>query len=251
LRAEVPIHKLLWIGPSALPFLPAIILGRCPRLVYTALSALAAKQLLDDESYRIRARNNFIAETYHGRHERIAWAADQSLSLARYTPVHTIVPHSKGGLTVNCNDVSHWADPYIKDRINAAKNILKVMLWPFQTHVKYPALQNIHTCRPGDFFCLNVIQNEGEIEKEVIRAFQQAKESKISILIFSELCFTEAIKETAIRELAGHGRFDYPILILFGCCHQREIGKDLDLNIATRIRGAFQLLTNTAILQQA
>jgi hypothetical protein len=44
-RAEGPIYKLLWVGPSALPFLPAIILGRCPRLVWIALSALAAKQL--------------------------------------------------------------------------------------------------------------------------------------------------------------------------------------------------------------
>jgi hypothetical protein len=46
LRAESPRHKPLWIGPSALPFMPDIILGRCPRLVWIALSALAAKQLL-------------------------------------------------------------------------------------------------------------------------------------------------------------------------------------------------------------
>jgi hypothetical protein len=43
-RAESPPHKLLWIGPSALPFLPGIILGRCPRLVWYALTALVAKQ---------------------------------------------------------------------------------------------------------------------------------------------------------------------------------------------------------------
>ncbi len=46
-RAESPFHRL-WSGPSALAILPTIVLGRCPRLVYSAPSALLhhrAKQL--------------------------------------------------------------------------------------------------------------------------------------------------------------------------------------------------------------
>jgi hypothetical protein len=72
LRAESPRHKLLWIGLSALPFLAAIILGRCPRLVWIALSALAAKQL-QSRKFILFKKDNFFSLA---RYDEISYHAD-------------------------------------------------------------------------------------------------------------------------------------------------------------------------------
>jgi predicted amidohydrolase len=189
-----------------------------------------ALQGLGQQMYWLRRRNDFLAEYYH---PGVTWEADQSRSLSTYTRFHKAVPaEAIEGITINCRPESSWGNRRLHLRLLEERTRFRVLIWPLQVVLDYPALDALRADFPPEFVCLDRIRNESDLEAEVREALQTAGGLEVTLLILPELAVPPATEAKIRNRLAGHGPDGFPILTLFGRCHRRTPKGDLDLNEA-------------------
>ncbi len=185
---------------------------------------------LDDRPYRLCPRNHFLA-TREGA--RVTWAADQSTSLATYTPNACAIPREPiDGRQIEPLGVLEWGDESLHDRLKAARADFRVVLWPFTMDIDFPERRTFYDSPRPPFVRLADAQNDSDVAREALRALDCAAEKRATLLLMPELAISERT-ESAIREtLRSHGRDGFPILTLFGRTHRKAEGGDADLNEA-------------------
>jgi predicted amidohydrolase len=202
---------------------------------------------LDDQPYTVRRRNPFLASLYGDALDEeakekdpekkskrgVVWVADQGGSLATYCRHHVIVPRSAiEGYQILPKPPSKWGTSYLHDRLFSERKRLRVMLWPFQTELKYPALAAMKELPRPTSISLDQLQNEPELQTEVKVALEKAREERVTLLVFPELAIPPATDRQIRQILAKQGVDGYPILTLFGCSHRKNARGSLDLNEA-------------------
>jgi predicted amidohydrolase len=202
---------------------------------------------LDDQPYTVRRRNPFLASLYGDEFDEeaegegpgkksklgVVWVADQGGSLAAYCRHHVVVPsYSIEGYQILHKPTSKWGTRYLHDRLFSEQKKLRVMLWPFRTELKYPALVAMKEFPRPTSISLDQLQNEPELQAEVKVALEKAREERVTLLIFPELAIPPATDREIRHILSQQGVDGYPILTLFGCSHRKNARGDLDLNEA-------------------
>jgi len=185
---------------------------------------------LDGGSYRLQRRNDYLTESFL---PGVTWEADQSGSLATYTSFHKAVPTGRiNGFRIDCLPESSWGNPNLHFRLLRERARLRILMWPLQTVLDYPALDDLKKEDPPKFVCLDQIRNEADLQAEVRTTIQLAHDLKTTLLILPELAIPPATEEEIRTILASHGHLGYPTLTLFGRCHRLSPRGDLDLNEA-------------------
>jgi Carbon-nitrogen hydrolase len=181
-------------------------------------------QGLDGMDYRVRRRNNFLADYFQAR---VTSKTDQSGTPHLYTPHHMAVPRSVADISINIRTTKDWADTSLRSRLAVERRKLNVMLWPFRLRLEYQALQD--DAPDSDFISLAEIRNEEALIDEIREALSAASQREVSLLIFPELAIPPAAGEVIRKILEENGPAGYPVLTLFGCCH-RAAPEGGDLN---------------------
>jgi hypothetical protein len=174
---------------------------------------------LDGMEYRVRRRNHFLASLFPSR---MTNKTDQSGTRDLYARFHIAVPKTVEGISIEIRAENEWAEPSMRSRLILEKEQFKVMLWPLQTILDYPALDA--GSPPGDFISLSEIRNEEALRKEVRTALTTAKKQKACLLIFPELSIPTGTRKAIQRTLKRRGPNGYPFLTLIGCCHRQAPG---------------------------
>ena len=175
---------------------------------------------LDGNEYRVRRRNLFLAETFQ---DQVTTKKHQSGTKDLYTPFHAAVPKEVEGILIDSR--SDWGDAALHTRLLNERDRFRVMLWPLQTVLDYPAFDE-----GSDFVWLTEIRNESALQDEIRAALEKAKELEVSLLILPELAIPPAVEKEVRSLLAVHGTESHPLLTLFGCCLRRT--EDGDFNEA-------------------
>jgi hypothetical protein len=171
---------------------------------------------LDGVEYRVRRRNHFLAGLFPNR---VTNKTDQSGTRDLYARFHIAVPKDVGGISIEIRPENEWANPLLRSRFTLEKDQLRVMLWPFQMILDYPALDPDNP--PGDFISLYEIRNEEALRGEVETALATARDQRASLLIFPELSIPPRTRQEIQRWLKAQGPDGYPLLTLIGCCHRQ------------------------------
>jgi len=179
---------------------------------------------LDGTEYRVRRRNHFLADYFQAR---VTSKADQSGTAHLYAPFHTAVPRSVAGISIHIRPTNNWAEPGLRSRFARERKKLRVMLWPLETVLDYPAIRP--EASPSDFISLSEVHNEQALIGEVRKALSIARQKEVSLLIFPELAIPPATQNEIRKILQTNGLAGYPFLTLFGCCH-RKASEGGDLN---------------------
>ncbi len=183
---------------------------------------------IDNEPYTVRSRNHFLASR-----SEITWARRQGLSLMAYCIHFMAVPsHKIQGLRIESHSTSSWGSTYLHIRLHGERDRLRIMLWPLQCPLDYPAFQEMRKKPPPLHVRLDTLGNEPALQEEVRKALAEAHRRKITLLIFPELSIPPATEMEIRKILAENGVEKYPILTLFGLNHRRNSAGDLDLNEA-------------------
>jgi Carbon-nitrogen hydrolase len=163
---------------------------------------------LDGVDYKVRRRNLFLAETFQ---DQVTTKKHQSGTKDLYTPFHAAVPKELEGILIDSR--SDWGDASLHLRLLDERDRFRVMLWPLQTVLDYPAFDD-----DSDFVWLTEIRNESALQDEIRTALENAKALEVSLLVFPELAIPPASENEIRRLLAMHGTESHPLLTLFGCC---------------------------------
>ncbi|HSK77225.1 MAG TPA: hypothetical protein VLQ45_12285 [Thermoanaerobaculia bacterium] len=202
----------------------------------SVFKSFARQETVADDSriYKVRRRNAFLAEHYEALGKGVTWEAGQSRSLAAYCPFHTLVPDRVVDVRIDVKPASDWGTPFLHSRLQEESSRLKVLLWPLETQIDYASLDILGENPPPEFVSLRDVRNEEDLQRDVGKALETARALEATLLIFPELAIPPAV-EAEIRRILGsanHGRDGYPLLTLFGCCHQ-PAGEDSDINEAS------------------
>jgi hypothetical protein len=183
---------------------------------------------IDGEPYTVRSRNHFLASQ-----SEVTWARRQGLSLAAYCSRFMAVPsYPIGGLRIESRSRSSWGNSYLHDRLHGERTRLRIMLWPFQCVLDYPAFKKMKEKPPPLHVRLDALDNEPALQEEVRRALEEARRQKVTLLILPELSIPPATEEEIQKNLAANGVDGHPLLTLFGRSHRRNSTGDRDLNEA-------------------
>ncbi|HET9210305.1 MAG TPA: hypothetical protein VFR03_07895 [Thermoanaerobaculia bacterium] len=183
---------------------------------------------IDGEPYTLRGRNHFLASR-----SEVTWARRQGLSLAAYCSRFMAVPsYSMGGLRIESYSRSSWGNAYLHGRLDGERNRLKIMLWPFQIPLDYPAFKDMKKKPPPLHVRLGAMENEPALQEEVRGAITEARKREVTLLIFPELSIPPDTETVIEQTLVEQGVDGYPVLTLFGRSHRRNSTSDRDLNEA-------------------
>jgi hypothetical protein len=183
---------------------------------------------IDGEPYTVRRRNPFLAS-----HSEVTWARRQGLSLAAYCSRFMAVPsYSIGGLQIASYSRSSWGNAYLHSRLDRERSGLKIMLWPFQTPLDYPAFKDMKKKPPPLHLRLDALENEPALQEEVRSAITEARKREVTLLIFPELSIPPDTEMVIEQILAEQGVDGFPVLTLFGRSHRRNSTGNRDLNEA-------------------
>jgi hypothetical protein len=167
---------------------------------------------MDGMEYQVRPRNLFLVDSM------VTTERDQSGSRSLYTRLHLAVPRSVEGIDIEIRRFEEWAGSGLRLRLRREKSSFRVMLWPLETVLDYPALDPGKP--PSDFVSLDEVRNEKDLRAEVLTALAAARAEQVSLLVFPELAMPLRIQEDIRLTLKGHGPDGHPLLTLVGCCHR-------------------------------
>jgi Carbon-nitrogen hydrolase len=247
------------VRPSALPYgqlTPALLAAAIARLRAVVTSGVEFDQLalalvksldrtlhdlsieklesvepagIDGRRYRVRRRNNFIADSYD--FEGKPPVARQGHSMTAYARRTVLIPVDRiGPFRIETCRLDRGA-AYLGNRALKERQALRVMLWPFSVDIDYPERDALSSARPPEFVSLRDPRNEGALWEEIERALDEARDQKVTVLIFPELSVPPALMARIQSVLAARGRHGHPMLTLCGLCHVRQ-GNGLDVNEA-------------------
>jgi hypothetical protein len=204
----------------ALQWLTALDKERLPHRHSESASEVGPFKGLDGLLYRVRPRNEYLAQVLKDRFgEEPTGVSQQSGSIDLHTPFMKAVPETlkPGGQTsIEVRRFETWAFPALRARLEGreVRESFTVLLWPLSHHIDY-----IHGAGQGDFLRLHGIKNEVELNAEVEEALATAEMHKVTLLLFPELTFSTRCIASLKTLLAGRGHASYPLLVLAGCCH--------------------------------
>jgi hypothetical protein len=117
--------------------------------------------------------------------------------------------YSIGGLRIESRSRSSWGTSYLHDRLHRERSRLKIMLWPFQILLDYPAFKDMKKKPPPLHVRLDALENEPALQAEVHNALEEARRQEVTLLILPELSIPpatlwEAASGRAFNTLAGH-----------------------------------------------
>lgn len=185
---------------------------------------------IDGKTYSVRSRNAFLARYYEDHKLPVRSVAHEGLSLTAYCRHFMPVPSLVKGMRIEIK--SSWGSPHLHNRLQAERESLKILLWPFRTPPDYPGLDKLNAANPPKTIVLDEIRNEPALQEEVRQALEVARAKKVTLLLFPELSIPPATERTICQALAQHGVDGHPILTLLGCCHRPNDQGDRHLNEA-------------------
>lgn len=199
---------------------------------------------VDGRPYTVRSRNPFLALHYGlptetddsleaDRIPSVTSVSRQGLSMAAYCRHYAVIPCGPvHGLRILCKSVESWAGSYFRDRLRTERDRLRIMLWPFQCKIDYPAFQALKESPPPIHVRLDQPVNEEDLQREVEHALEVARRENVTLLVFPELAVPPGTDQQVRSILASYGIDGHPILTLYGCSHRWNDSGTLDLNEA-------------------
>lgn len=185
---------------------------------------------VDGATYRVRRRNNLIANHFEAEP---TWAAHQGRSLLAYACNHLVVPvQPPGGFELRCLGEPAWGNRVSRAGLLHAKETagLKILLWPLRCRLDYLGLD---LSRPlPAFVSLREVSNEAELVDDVCEAIATARRELATILVFPELAIPPVAEAAVVRALAEEPVEHNPVLTLVGRCHRPSEEPELDVNEA-------------------
>ncbi|MBI5365827.1 MAG: hypothetical protein HZA54_02220 [Planctomycetes bacterium] len=178
-------------------------------------------QGLDGRTYRLGPSNAYLAEVLEDAAFREpSWERHEGRSLRAYARHHVAVPLIEhAGAHLSRRARSDWGGSFLHQRLHNERKGLRVMLWPFKTHLEYTSLKLLKATPRPSFLTLDSIANEADLLKEVLMAVEEGVRRKTTLLIFPELTIPPTIETTLKQRLQSHDPGGHPMLTLFGCTH--------------------------------
>jgi hypothetical protein len=183
---------------------------------------------VDGELYTVHSRNPFLASRWD-----VTWERHQGLSLAAYCSHFMVVPsYPIQGIRIETCTNSSWRNAYLQDRLHDERGRLRIMLWPFECTLDYPAFEEMKKKPPPERVRLDTLGNEPVLQEEVRRALAEALRLQVTLLILPELSIPPRTEAMLREHLAKQGMGKYPVLTIFGCSHRRHDPDGRDINEA-------------------
>lgn len=177
---------------------------------------------VDGKPYRLRLRNNFIADTYDQSLRGVTWAAQQGDTMYSYARHTVLVPEdsaSVDGFTLQHR--ANCCDRGLTGRLRKARlpDEFRIMLWPITTEIDYPEMDGVGATPPPPFVSLRAPRNEDVLQADLETALGEAAKQRVTILIFPELAIPPNLANRVRAILNGHGSDGHPILTCLALCH--------------------------------